>query len=63
TAHYRDDGSVRVVISHIDPGVPNWIETAGHDMGTMCWRWIGADEHPLLNVRVMKLADLASLEE
>jgi hypothetical protein len=59
TAHYNDDGSVRVVISHTDPGVPNWIVTAGHDMGTMCWRWIGADKHPLLNARVMTLADLA----
>jgi hypothetical protein len=58
TAHYEADGSVRVVVSHTDPGVPNWIETAGHSMGTMCWRWIGAQEHPLLNSRVMKLADL-----
>lgn len=58
TAHYGADGSVRVVVSHTDPGVPNWVETAGHTMGTMCWRWIGADEHPLLKTRVMKLADL-----
>ncbi len=58
TAHYESDGSVRVVISHSDPGVPNWIETAGHTMGTMCWRWIGADKHPELNSRVAKLADL-----
>ncbi|MDG2325644.1 MAG: hypothetical protein P8L70_02830, partial [Halioglobus sp.] len=58
TAHYNDDGSVRVVVSHADPGVPNWIETAGHNMGTMCWRWIGADKHPLLKTKVMKLADL-----
>jgi hypothetical protein len=58
TAHYEDDGSVRLVVSHSDPGVPNWIETAGHNMGTMCWRWIGADRHPLLDTRVAKLADL-----
>lgn len=58
TAHYEPDGSVRVVVSHTDPGVPNWIETAGHNMGTMCWRWIGAQRHPLLQTRVMKLADL-----
>jgi len=57
TAHYESDGSVRVVVSHTDPGVPNWIETAGHRMGTMCWRWIGAQRHPLLNTRVAKLAD------
>jgi hypothetical protein len=58
TAHYAADGSVKVVVSHTDPGVPNWIETAGHRIGTMCWRWIGADQHPLLEVRVVKLADL-----
>ena len=58
TAHYEDDGSVRVVVSHTDPGVPNWIETAGHNMGTMCWRWIGADRHPTLNARVAKLSEL-----
>jgi hypothetical protein len=38
-AEYNDDGSVRVVVTHQDPGVPNWIETAGHNEGTMCWRW------------------------
>jgi hypothetical protein len=58
TAHYEDDGSVVVYISHTDPGKPNWVETAGHKLGTMCWRWIGADEHPLLNVCVVKFADL-----
>ena len=58
TAHYESDGSVRVVVSHTDPGVPNWVETAGHRMGTMCWRWIGAREHPLLNTRVVKLCEV-----
>lgn len=33
------DGRVRVVVAHVDPGLPNWIETAGHKEGTMCWRW------------------------
>tara|TARA_R110000823_G_scaffold305166_3_gene427085 strand:+ start:11499 stop:12596 length:1098 start_codon:yes stop_codon:yes gene_type:complete len=59
TAHYEADGSVRVVVSHTDPGVPNWIETAGHRIGTMCWRWIGAERHPTLNYRVAKLSELA----
>jgi hypothetical protein len=58
TAHYEPDGGVKIVVSHMDPGVPNWIETAGHDMGTMCWRWIGAERHPGLSTRVMKLAEL-----
>ena len=39
TAVYRSDGSVQVVVSHSDPGIPNWIHTCGHSEGTMCWRW------------------------
>jgi len=38
-ARYEADGSVKLVVSHTDPGHPNWIETSGHFEGTMCWRW------------------------
>ena len=60
TAAYNDDGSVRLVVAHQDPGEPNWIDTAGHLLGTMCWRWIGATEYPPVNTRVVKLSDLAA---
>jgi hypothetical protein len=39
TASYEANGSVRVIIAHRDPGKPNWINTCGHNEGTMCWRW------------------------
>ena len=39
TAVPEKDGSIRVVVAHNDPGHPNWIETAHHREGTMCWRW------------------------
>lgn len=39
TAAVEADGLVRLVVSHQDPGLPNWIETAHHREGTMCWRW------------------------
>lgn len=39
TAVPEPDGQIRVVVSHRDPGHPNWIETAHHREGTMCWRW------------------------
>lgn len=39
TAVPEPDGRIRVVVSHRDPGHPNWIETAHHREGTMCWRW------------------------
>jgi hypothetical protein len=58
TAKYRPDGSVRIVVAHEDPGVPNWLQTAGHDRGSMCWRWIRAAQHPEPQARVVKLAAL-----
>ncbi|MGI9287188.1 MAG: DUF1214 domain-containing protein [Pseudomonadales bacterium] len=58
TAHYEADGSVKLLISHTDPGHSNWVETAGHNSGTMCWRWIGAKQHPPVSARVVKLAEL-----
>lgn len=39
TAKPEPDGSIRLVVSHRDPGHPNWLETCGHQEGTMCWRW------------------------
>jgi hypothetical protein len=38
-AVYQKDGSVKIVVAHTDPGLPNWINTCGHSEGTMCWRW------------------------
>jgi len=58
TARYEDDGSVVLYIADEDPGKGNWIDTAGHRDGTMCWRWIGADDHPGLETRVVKLKDI-----
>jgi hypothetical protein len=57
----RPDGSVRIVVAHSDPGVPNWIQTVGHDNGTMCFRWVRADAHPVPATRVVPLVDVASL--
>jgi len=61
TARLAADGSLRLVVAHQDPGLPNWIETAGHREGTTAFRWIAADEilHP--RVRVVPFADLAGL--
>ncbi len=64
TAVTNKDGSVTVVITHKDPGVPNWIETAGHNEGTMCWRWYRLDpgEKPVTpSCRVIRSGDMSSL--
>lgn len=57
-ARYEPDGSVRIVVAHRDPGLPNWIETTGHQSGTMCFRWLRAEAHPQPRTRVVKLAQL-----
>jgi hypothetical protein len=59
-AHLEPDGSVRLVVAHRDPGVPNWLDTAGHRRGTMCLRWVGAETHPEPRTRVVKLAELGA---
>ena len=53
-----DDGSVRIVVAHEDPGVPNWLDTAGHHHGIMGVRWVRADAHPKPVTRVVKVSDL-----
>lgn len=60
TARLEDDGSLRIVVAHDDPG-PAWknrLETAGHRSGGMLFRWIGCDEHPPLSTRVLKRSEL-----
>jgi hypothetical protein len=60
-ARANDDGSVRIVVAHTDPGHPNWIQTIGHGEGTMCFRWVRADSHPVPRTRVVRVAEAASL--
>jgi hypothetical protein len=40
------DGKFRAVISRNDPGVPNWLETAGEPWGIIQMRWNHASDHP-----------------
>lgn len=60
-ASYRPDGSVRIVVAHSDPGLPNWLTTQGHRFGSICFRWSRADSHPEPGARVVKTTDLESL--
>lgn len=57
-ARVGPDGAVRLVIAAEDPGVSNWLDTAGHRRGTMCLRWVGARAHPDPTTRVVPLASL-----
>jgi hypothetical protein len=57
TARYREDGSFRIVVAHEDPGVENWIQTVGHDRGTMCFRWVKAEAHPQPKTEVLTIKE------
>jgi len=63
TAQLNKDGTITVVVAHEDPGSPNWIETAGHEEGTMCWRWYRpVAEYPdKLSTKVVDIAELRRL--
>jgi hypothetical protein len=61
SAVYEPDGSVRIVVAHADPEHPNWIQTVGHDRGTMCFRWVRAAENPTPSTRLMSLDDARAL--
>ena len=52
------DGRARFVVSAEDPGVPNWLDTAGWRRGGMFWRWHKASSFPEPNVSRIKRAVL-----
>ncbi|MAG32236.1 MAG: hypothetical protein CL908_15240 [Deltaproteobacteria bacterium] len=41
------DGRYRVVIAHRDPGVPNWLDTAGREQGIVQYRYVWTHNNPL----------------
>ena len=59
SAKLRADGSLRIVVAHTNPGVDNWLDTAGHSLGTMCFRWVRAKAHPVPSTRVVKLHEVS----
>lgn len=62
TAQAEDDGRVRIIIAHKNPGIGNWIDTAEHRLGTMCFRWIRASHHPHPSCRLIKISELEQLK-
>ena len=57
-AHLEDDGELIIVVSHQDPGLPNWLDPSGHSEGYVTFRWIGADHYPRPEATQVKLAEL-----
>jgi hypothetical protein len=52
------DGVLRIVVSARDPGVPNWLDTAGYARGVIQGRWTGCDSQPVPGVRKLALSAL-----
>jgi len=55
----EEDGSFRMILSHSDPGQPNWLDTEGRPFGIVYWRFFlvqGEVETP--RAEIVKLSDL-----
>jgi hypothetical protein len=53
------DGKYRFVIAHRDPGVPNWLDPAGHREGMFFFRFQQAEDLVNPDVKLVSFADLA----
>ncbi|MGB7050052.1 MAG: DUF1214 domain-containing protein [Acidimicrobiales bacterium] len=56
-----DDGVFRAVVAHRDPGVANWLDTAGNHHGAMIFRWLRAAAAPVPEVRVVGQGELSEV--
>jgi hypothetical protein len=61
-ARVNDNGSVTLVLTSTDPGCTNWISTAGHSEGTLCFRWVGAEDSVDPQVTVIPVGDIGNLK-
>jgi hypothetical protein len=55
------DGLVRVVVCGRDPGVANWLDTAGHSNGAMILRCVRTATAPTPRARLVPFDDIASM--
>jgi hypothetical protein len=54
-----DDGKVRVVVAHKDPGVANWLDTAGHSEGPIILRCVRTESAPVPGTRLVSFDSIA----
>lgn len=57
-ASISSDGKFYAVISLVDPGVPNWLDPAGFNEGTIYGRWYDCDSAPTPLIKRIPLAKL-----
>lgn len=46
-ARLDGDGRFRCVVAHRDPGVANWLDTAGETEGVLQYRWVWSRDNPV----------------
>ncbi|HEX5256615.1 MAG TPA: DUF1214 domain-containing protein [Mycobacterium sp.] len=54
------DGVARFVLASRDPGVANWLDTAGHSNGAMLLRCVRTETAPVPNTRVVAFGEVLS---
>jgi hypothetical protein len=57
-AQISSDGKARFVIADRDPGVPNWLDSAGWHQGGMFWRWHTTSSYPVPTIRRVSFSSL-----
>ncbi|HTZ10182.1 MAG TPA: DUF1214 domain-containing protein [Acidimicrobiales bacterium] len=55
------DGVFRAVVAGRDPGVANWLDTAGNHRGPAIFRWLRAAGAPVPATRVVPVADVVDV--
>ena len=52
------DGILRIVVSARDPGISNWLDTAGYQSGVIQGRWLDCSSQPVPTVKKVALKDV-----
>jgi hypothetical protein len=53
-----DDGVLRVVVAHRDPGLRNWMDTTGYRRGVLQCRHVGSVEPPAFTTSIIPVASV-----
>lgn len=57
-ARVDSDGVVRYVVSAKDPGIPNWLDTAGYNSGAIQGRWTECSTTPIPSIHKVAFSDV-----
>lgn len=55
------DGIYRLVIAKADPGLVNWLDTAGRNEGSIMYRYQNTNTEPEPSTRLVKLSELSAI--